>query len=112
MVKHYLITVDLFEPARLHAYLMTAHKADTERAASKMLDYAEKQKLHPLGIVLVTELAVGGKTDPESVKLVRDIISAENAEARETLKTAKDFHYVAFMMATDHPRDKDLMALH
>ena len=59
MVKHYLITVDLFEPARLHAYLMTAHKADTERAASKMLDYAEKQKLHPLGIVLVTGMAIG-----------------------------------------------------
>lgn len=110
---HYLVTLDLLMPARLHAYVISKDKQDAVRAGEKLMDYAEKQGLPSLGIMLVTGLSDDGvKPDPVSVAFVRKVASAVDPRIAEALARAKDFHFSAWMMPTDHPDDRPLMELH
>ena len=102
-VEHHLITLALGPDANLHCYLMSADKADTLDAAKKLLFEAEKMAGgQVLPMVLATPL------DPDGIKLVREIVYSQNAEARRLLSEARDFHIAIFHT----PEDEALMQLH
>jgi hypothetical protein len=104
-LKHYLITIDLMVPARLHGYLMTDDGQDLVRAAGAMTEYADARALPMLPYVLATELSDG-------FDLVRDIMCADEPSMRERLQSADRFHWTMFVMHKDHPRNNELMGLH
>jgi hypothetical protein len=112
-IKHFLVTIELTGPYRIHSYVMTDNDRKVLAIANKMADHAEKEKLTPFGVVLMTELSRGGGVpDPASIALVRKIACDLDPSVKPTLETAKDFHVTTWMMPKDHPSDRPLMNLH
>ena len=110
-IQHYLITVKLNSNFDLHCYLMTNDKKIIQAATNKLCDEAEKIGIGFLPVVLQTTLA-NADGGPDGVDIVREILGKNSEEARETLKTAHDFHMTIFGMPSDHPDNMKLMDLH
>lgn len=104
--KHYLITLELIGPCRMHAYVMTNNRSVVDQVCNEMADFAEANKLPSLNIILITILGDGAG-------VVRKILRELGGEqARKTLKTAKHFHRSIWLMDRMHPSDEPLMKLH
>jgi hypothetical protein len=112
-LKHYLVTIDLIGPYRMHGYVMTDDRRNVVAVAGKMADHLEQQKFRFLGVVLMTELSADGRVvDPISVELVRKIACELDPTVGPTIEAAKDFHCTTWLMPKDHPSDRLMMDLH
>jgi ferredoxin-thioredoxin reductase catalytic subunit len=105
MPKHYLLTIDVRHHAHMHGYVMCNDRRDLIGVLNRMLDKAEAIGLTPLPVILSTELTTG-------CELVRKIVCARSAEAKQHIETATDFHFSAWIMPTEDPDDRRLMELH
>jgi hypothetical protein len=107
MTKHHLLTITVAPNMHMHTYLMAPdNRRYVEAVVNKMLDEAEKIGLHPIPIILSTELSKKG------VEIVRTTINKNNEEAGRTLADATDYHVSTWMMPDDHPDNAALMKLH
>lgn len=102
---HYLISAPLIPHAHAHCYLITTNRADTLKAADRMLHEVEKAGATPLGAVMVTEL-------DERVDMVRGIVSARAGDDGKMLREATDFHMTVFCTAKGDREDVALMKIH
>jgi len=109
-VAHYLVTVELLAPFRLHAYVMTDDERYVTAVGNQMIDRVEANRWPALGIILITKLS----NDPadDGVALVRKIIMQADKETKKAIETATDFHRSIFLLAKSHPDDGRLMELH
>jgi hypothetical protein len=107
--EHYLITLELIGPYRMHGYVMTTEQVICEQVADEMAGIAEAQNLRSLGIVLVT-----GPLDKRAVAFVRKLLAKECGDdaVSKALAEATDFHRSIWMMDRAHPEDQPLMKLH
>jgi hypothetical protein len=111
-INHYLVTLELLSPVRMHGYVMATDVKYARAVANQMCEIAEANELQPLGIILLTTLSNGSTTDIDGVALVRRIVCANSLDARQAIEAATDYHCSIFTMAKDHPDDRPLMELH
>lgn len=102
-VEHYLLTISTLNDFHMHGYVMSDDMTSVERVGLKMMDELEKMHANALPMILCTKL------DPDGVELVRRVIPQE---AKDTLKTATDFHMSAWAIPAGHPVNDMLMELH
>jgi hypothetical protein len=109
--KYFLISIRMMDKkVEMHGYVMTNRQADTGPVADKMIVTAEEMGMHPLPLILVTDLS--GKDCMEERDFLQTFLEENSPESKRLMKEATDFHYSAFLLSQDDPTSVRIMKMH
>jgi hypothetical protein len=108
MVKHYLISVPLRRPPRMHfhSYLMCEDETCVEASCNKMCSVCEEN-----GFEIFPPAFMVTKLDADGIETVRTFLFADQ-RFRECIKGAKEFHISSWTMPDEDPKAAQLLELH